>query len=124
MYQLNIDVRGDSIVRYVAHFHAASGSYFSVEIEGAHHKDAYKTILDDHKKYSVEVCVIKDVSTMTHYELLRRDYLYSQNLLTYLGKLLVNAGTVPEGTPIEICFEQHGIHYSFILMNAGLEHAA
>ncbi|EGR4421473.1 hypothetical protein DDN26_14525 [Vibrio cholerae] len=126
MYQLNLDSR--SPYRYYAHFHTPSsqarpmGSYFSVEIHIA--EKEWDTMLAPNKLFRIEVCEIMHPETSTFYELREKLYVVSQDIVTELGRILVDYNVIPEGTPFQVNLDLEGKKTRFIQMNSKVKYAA
>jgi hypothetical protein len=125
MYQLDLNSR--SKFRYVAYFRSTSnysssfGRYFSVEIQCASRD--WGTLIEANKAFSIEVCEIEEPETLTRYTLKERVEVASQNVVSELGRILVNYGVIPEGVPFKVNLDLEGCAYSFIEFNSKVKFA-
>ncbi|MCG9576071.1 hypothetical protein L1D14_07440 [Vibrio tubiashii] len=121
MYTLQLALQGGD---YVAIFRGKENAtlplerYYSISI-----KTTSPQLITHHSfgcslKLRIEVCEIEHPQTMTFYTLKSNVY-RCENLFEYLCEVLVNYGAVTKGTPVEICYEQKGVHHSRIVVNAG-----
>lgn len=123
MNQVKLEVRGCDIKRYVAKVKSEqTGLFFSVEVTHAHADTAYHSIFDQDVKFAVETCIVKNPDTWTYHDLIKRQYVMSQNLWVYLAKLFVNLRVVEKGEPVEITFEQDGESHTFTVNKSEVKH--
>lgn len=126
MKQVNLEVHGGSIKRYVMIFRgqAINGvydSYFSVEVQSSDCKTSYDKITENpNKRYSYEVCLIERPDIMAFYTLKERGYVEARDVFTKLADILVAYGAIQKGTPVSFQFEEFGTIQTRIVMNAGL----
>lgn len=122
MYELNLDVRGDEIKRYVARLVSEKTClFFSVEASHADAETAYQSVFEPNVKFAVETCVVHKPKSWTYHDLIKRQYVMSQHLWIYLGVLLVNLNVVPKGTEVKIRFEHDGKPVEKVI-TAGIHH--
>ncbi|ELA9367527.1 hypothetical protein QUN99_003417 [Vibrio parahaemolyticus] len=126
MFQLNLDSR--SPYRYYAHFRTPSsssrpmGSFFSVEIHIA--EQEWDTMLTRGKRFMIETCEIMQPETKIFYELRERHYVASQDIVSELGRILVEYRVIPEGTPFKVNLDLEGRKFSFMQMNSKVKYAS
>lgn len=124
-YQLDLDAR--SPYRYYARFRSSHnpsdglGSYFSIEIEIA--EQEWGTLLENNKLFSLEVCQIMKPETLTYYDLRETNKVVSQNVITEIGRVLVDYKAIPEGVPFQVNIELEGKKHSFTQMNSKVKTA-
>jgi hypothetical protein len=129
MKQVNIEVRGGSIKRYVMIFcgkaiNSVYDSYFSVEVQSSDCKTAYDKITENpNKQYSYEVCLIEQPDIMKYYKLKERGYVKASEVFTKLADILARYNAIQKGTPVCFQFEEFGTTQTRIVMNAGLKNA-
>lgn len=110
MTKVSLEVHGAEIKRYVARLESAStGLFFSVEVSHANAETAYQSIFDQNVKLAVETCIVKNPDSWTYHDLIKRQYVMSQHLWIYLGKLLCNLNIVEKGQQVEFCYERDGL---------------
>ncbi|MGR5178856.1 hypothetical protein [Vibrio mediterranei] len=124
MYQVNLEVHGADMKRYVARLESQkTGLFFSVEISHAHFETAYQSMFEPDVKFAVETCIVKNPDTWTYHDLIKRQYVMSQHMWIYLGKLLVNLNVVEKGEQVEFCYERDGLPFT-TYVTAGGQNAA
>lgn len=124
MYELKLEVHGSDVERYVARLESEkTGLFFSVEISHAHFETAYQSIFDENVKFAVETCTVKNPDTWTYHDLIKRQYVMSQHIWMYLGKLLCNLNIVEKGQQIGISYERNGLPIT-TYVTAGGQNAA